>query len=207
MRTRLSLRARATLFGTLVVAVLLAVGSVLLLSTLESRLTEASDQLSRSRVEDLLALARSGDLPQTLRNVDDNGVAQVVAADQSVLASSPNLTGDPAIADLHAGPRAATSTFRAPDDNEMETYRVWYASGPSPDGAVTVYVGNSLEAVAEASAALRRALWLGVPVVLALLGLSIARGLAERNGGSLDLLESEGGATMRLLLPPSASTG
>jgi hypothetical protein len=62
VRTRLSLRARATMFGTTVFAVLLTVGSVLLVSTLESRLTEAADQLSRSRVEDLLTLARSGDL-------------------------------------------------------------------------------------------------------------------------------------------------
>src|SRR4051794_38142593 len=128
MRTRLSLRARATTFGTLVFAVLLTVGSVLLVSTLESRLTEASDQLSRSRVDDLLTLARSGDLPRTLRNVDDNGVAQVVAADRSVLAASPNLDGDPAIADFHPGRRAVTSTFRAPDDSEVETYRFWYAS-------------------------------------------------------------------------------
>jgi signal transduction histidine kinase len=37
------------------------------------------------------------------------------------------------------------------------------------------------------------------------LGLSIARGLAERNGGRLDLLESDVGAIMRLLLPQLAS--
>lgn len=190
MRTRLSLRARATLFGTLVVAVLITIGSILLVSTLESRLTEASDQLSRSRVEDLLRLARSGDLPHTLRNVDDNGVAQVVAADRTVLAASPNLTGDPAIADLHPSRRAATSTFQAPDDSEIETYRFWYASGPSPGGTVTVYVGNSLEAVSEASAALRRALWLGVPVVLTLLGVVIWL-LLGRAIGRLDRIRAE----------------
>jgi signal transduction histidine kinase len=37
------------------------------------------------------------------------------------------------------------------------------------------------------------------------LGLSIARGLAERNSGRLDLLESDDGAIMRLLLPGLAS--
>jgi signal transduction histidine kinase len=190
VRTRLSLRARATMFGTLVFAVLLTVGSVLLVSTLETRLTEASDQLSRSRVDDLLTLARSGDLPSTLRNVDDNGVAQVVAADRTVLAASPNLAGDPAIADLHPGRRAATSTFRAPDDSEIETYRFWYASGASPRGTVTVYVGNSLEAVSEASAALRRALWLGVPVVLALLGV-VTWLLLGRAIGRLDRIRAE----------------
>jgi signal transduction histidine kinase len=39
------------------------------------------------------------------------------------------------------------------------------------------------------------------------LGLSIARGLAQRNGGRLDLLGGDVGATMRLLLPQGTSTG
>ncbi len=190
MKIHLSLRARATLVGTLVFAVVLTVGSVLLVSTLESRLTEASDQLSRSRVDDLLALASTGDLPSTLRNVDDNGVAQVVAADGTVTAASPNITGTPAIADLHPGQRLDTSTFQAPDDGEIETYRFWYASGPSPDGTVTVYVGNSLEAVSEASAALRRALWIGVPAVILLLGVVIWL-LLGRAIGRLDRIRAE----------------
>ncbi|GAA1164686.1 HAMP domain-containing sensor histidine kinase [Nocardioides aquiterrae] len=186
---RPSLRTRATLLGTLTAAVLLTVGSVLLVSTLENRLTDGSDRLSRSRVEDLLALARTGDLPATLRNVDDNGVAQVVAGD-TVVAASPNIAGDPPIADLRAGARPATSTFDAPDDRENETYRVWYAAGPSPDGPVTVYVGNSLEAVSEASAALRHALWVGVPVVVLLLG-GVLWLLLGRTIGRLDRIRAE----------------
>jgi signal transduction histidine kinase len=39
------------------------------------------------------------------------------------------------------------------------------------------------------------------------LGLSISRGLATRNGGRLDLLEADPGATMRLLLPQPAPDG
>lgn len=190
MRTRLSLRARAAVLGLLLFATLLTTGSVLLVSTLESRLTEASDQVSRSRVAELLAVARTGDLPQTLRNVDDNGVAQVVADDGTVLTASPNIAGAPPIADLHPGRRAATSTFRARDDNQMETYRFWYASGPSPDGTVTVYVGDSLESVSEASAALRRALWVGVPGVLILFGLGIWL-LLGRVIGRLDRIRAE----------------
>lgn len=186
---RPGLRTRATLVGTATVAVLLTVGSVLLVSTLESRLTDASDQLSRSRVDDLLALARTGDLPATLRNVDDNGVAQVVA-DGTVVAASPNVAGAPPIADLPAGARPGTSTFDAPDDRETETYRVWYAAGPSPDGTVTVYVGNSLEAVSEASAALRHALWVGVPAVVLLLG-AVLWLLLGRTIGRLDRIRAE----------------
>ncbi len=190
MRLRLGLRARATLLGTLIFAVLLTIGSILLVETLEGRLTRASDQLSRSRVDDLLSLARAGDLPTTLRNVDDNGVAQVVASDGTVLAASPNIAGRPAVAALRPAEEARTSTFRAPDDNETETYRFWYASGPSPEGDVTVYVGNSLEAISEASAALRRALWIGVPLVVLALGVVIWLVLG-RALGRLDRIRAE----------------
>ena len=190
MRWHPSLRARATLLGTVAFAVLLAIGSIALVTTLESRLTDASDQLSRSRVDDLLALARTGDLPSTLRNVDDNGVAQVVGADGTVLAASENIAGKPAVADLRAGQQPRTSTFRAADDSETESYRFWYAAGPSPDGTVTVYVGDSLEAVSEASAALRHALWLGVPVVVVVLGFVIWF-LLGRTIGRLDRIRAE----------------
>lgn len=190
MTRRPGLRVRATLLGTLLFAVLLAVGSVLLVSTLENRLTDASDQLSRSRVDDLLALAGSGDLPGTLRNVGDNGLAQVVGADGSVLAASTNVAGAAAIADRPPGDRARVSTLRAPDDDETETYRVWSASGAGPDGPATAYVGNSLEAVSEASAALRRALWVGVPAVVLLLGIVIWW-LLGRTLGRLDQIRAE----------------
>ncbi|MCW2774771.1 MAG: ATP-binding region, ATPase domain protein [Nocardioides sp.] len=190
MRRRLSLRARATLFGTLAFAALLTLGSFLLIATLESRLTAASDQLSRSRVNDLLALASAGNLPASLQNVDGNGVAQVIGADGRVVAASPNIEGRAAIADPRPGAHLETSTFRAPDDNEIETYRFWYASGPSPEGIVTVYVGDSLEAVSETSAALRRSLWAGVPVAVILLGVVIWL-LLGRAIGRLDRIRAE----------------
>jgi signal transduction histidine kinase len=190
VNARLSLRLRATLLGTVVFAALLAVGSILLVSTLESRLTDASDQVSRARVEDLLALARTGDLPPTLRNVGDNRAAQVVGPDHTVLAASPNLGGRAAIADLRPGRHPRLSTFEAPDDGEIETYRFWYASGPSANGTVTVYVGDSLESVTEASAALRRSLWIGVPSTVLLLGLVIWL-LIRRALGRLDRIRAE----------------
>ena len=190
MTGRLSLRARATLVGTALAAALLTIGAVLLVSTLESRLTDASDQLSRSRVADLLALAGNGDLPSVLSNVGENGVAQVVSADGEVVAASPNIAGRAAVAELTAGPTPRTKTFRAPDDAEVETYRFWYASGPSPDGPATVYVGNSLESVSEASAALRHSLWVGVPCAIAVLALIIWL-LLGRALGRLDRIRAE----------------
>lgn len=190
MSLRPTLRLKATLLGTIAFAVLLTAGSLLLVATLEARLTEASDELSRARVADLAALARTGDLPATLRNVDDNGVAQVVGPGGAVLAASPNIAGDAAIADLPAGASPRSSTFAAPDDDETETYRVWFAAAPTPQGTATVYVGNSLEGVSEASAALRHALWIGVPVVVVLLG-GVIWVLLGRALGRLDRIRAE----------------
>jgi signal transduction histidine kinase len=187
---RLSLRTKATLIGTALFALVLVAGSILLISTLESRLVASSDQLSRSRVVDLLDLARTGDLPPALTNVDDDGMAQVVGSTGEVIAASPNLEGRGAVTDRPTGPDPAVRTFEAPDDQETETYRVWSAAGPSPDGTVHVHVGSSLESVAEASSALRRALWVGVPVTVVLLGVLIWL-LLGRTLGRLDRIRAD----------------
>ncbi|MEQ6901361.1 ATP-binding protein [Nocardioides sp. YIM 152588] len=189
MTVRLGLRARATALGTLAFAVLLTVGAVLLVTTLEDRLTDAADEVARARVAELLDLAEVGDLPATLRT-GDNGVAQVVGPGGEVLAASPNIAGRPAVADLPAGDEPATATFEAPDDAETETYRFWYAAGPGPGGEVTVWVGDSLESVGEASAALRGALWVGVPLAVGLLGAVIWL-LLGRALGRLDRIRAE----------------
>lgn len=165
------MRTRATVAATAVFALTLAGASALLVSTLESHLTSASDQLARARIHDLLDLAAQGALPAVLSNVDEEGVAQVVDDRGRVRAASPNVAGRPAIDDTDPGTAYVVHTVRAPDDSETETYRLWSASGPSPGGTVTVHLGNSLESVSEASSALRHALWVGVPLVSALLGL------------------------------------
>ena len=170
---RLSLRVKATLVGVALFAVLLTGGALLLVSTVENRLTAAADQLSRSRVEDLRHLAQAGDLPTVISNVSDNGMAQVVDQHGRVLAASANILGRPAVAHLADTRTPRRRTFAGPDDHETETYRVWYASGPGIHDRVTVYVGDSLESTHEAPAALRRSLGIGLPFVVLALGVVI----------------------------------
>lgn len=62
------------------------------------------------------------------------------------------------------------ATIAAPDDDEMETYRVWAESVETADGPVTAYVGNSLESVAETTRTLRHTLYAGVPLMVLVLG-------------------------------------
>jgi len=168
----LTVRARATAVATLLCAAVLAVAGVLAVSTLERHLTASTDEVSRSRAGDLLDQARASELPTVLRNVNDDGVAQVVAGDGRVLAASPNIRGrGPIVAP--GRDRAERRTIRAPDDNETETYRVWLQDGATPDGEVTVVVGSSLEAVHEATGTLRRSLVIGTPLVVVALALVI----------------------------------
>ncbi len=164
-----TLRTRATVLATVITGLTLLAASVALVLTLDSRLTAGADDLSRSRVNDLLDLAASGDLPATLTNVNDDGVAQVVSADGRVLAASPNIEGRPRITPFDPGAELAVRTVDGPDDQEIERYRLWAGTGDSPAGPVTVYVGSSLESVHEASATLRRSLYVGGPLVLLLL--------------------------------------
>lgn len=167
-----TLRTRATLLATVITAVTLVVAALTLVLTLQARLVDGTDALSRQRVDDLLAQAEAGTLPDLVANIDDEGVAQVVAADGSVLAASGNVEGSPALDGPTPDPGrpALVATIAAPDDDEMETYRVWAESVETADGPVTAYVGNSLESVAETTRTLRHTLYAGVPLMVLVLG-------------------------------------
>jgi signal transduction histidine kinase len=171
--TGLSLRVRATAVATLLCALVLAAGGLLLVTTLDRHLTSGSDDLSRSRVRDLLDQAASGELPSVLRNVNDDAVAQVLASDGTVLAASPNIEGAGPIVAARAPAHGERRTIRAPDDSETEDYRVWVQSGPGAEGQVTVVEGSSLESVHEATATVRGTLLIGVPLAAVALGLVI----------------------------------
>ncbi len=166
----MSLRVRTTLLVAVVAAALLLGGAVTLQVVLRHRLTESADDLARSRVADLLTLARSGTLSATLVNVTDDSVAQVVDDTGLVVAASANaqgagpLTDEPTTGGLHV------ADVVGPDDRETEQYRLWSATGPAAGGGrVRVYVGTSLESVREATASLRAVLRVGVPLLWLLL--------------------------------------
>jgi signal transduction histidine kinase len=84
-----SLRARVTLLFTLGAAVALSLCLALLYVTLDRQLTTALDDDLRARSGDLAAALRTGDTSVVGRDP----LAQVYAADGTVLASSPSLAG------------------------------------------------------------------------------------------------------------------
>lgn len=167
-----SVRAQATVLASVVAAVILVAAAVVLGTTFQDSLTRSDDDLAKSRVRDLAALAVTGSLPQTLTNIDGESVAQVVDGSGRVLAASPNIEGRDLLSRFRpqGGVPVLLNIEGAPDDDETEDYRIWTLSVQTPTGTDTVYVGRSLESVGEASRTLRRSLIVGVPVVLALLG-------------------------------------
>ncbi|MGH8965637.1 MAG: HAMP domain-containing protein, partial [Actinomycetes bacterium] len=170
-----SVRARMTTLAVLLVAVALTLGAVALAQTLERSLTRSGDNLARSRAQDFAALLVTGNLPGTLTNVAEDSVAQVVAADGSVLAASPNITGAGPISSFTPdGDSPVVRTMGAvPDDDETEEYRVWALRQPMQGGAATVYVGTSLESVTEVMETLRESLMVGIPILVAMLGVAM----------------------------------
>lgn len=182
-----SVRARILAAAAVLTALTLIAASILLVAALDHSLTRSSDAASRARAAELAVLARRGDLPVRLGSAGD-GVWQVVGPDGRVLAASTNVLHRPAITGFEPSGRApAVLTVRgAPDDNETEDYRVWALAVPVRGGVATVYVGDSLESVHEATASLRRALTVGMPatelVLVVLLWFLVGRALRPVEG-------------------------
>ncbi len=170
-----TVRGRTTVAATLAVSLALLVGSVLLVRTLDHSLTTSTDKQARERLSQLLDDASAGTLSETVEGIGDDSLAQVVDERGTVLASSTNISGRPAIAGVSGvaeKPRARTMTD-LPDDRETEDYRIWSASRQTPDGVVAVFVGPSLEHTQEAVAELTGSLAVGLPLLVVLLAAGI----------------------------------
>ena len=170
-----AVRTRTTLLATVVSGTALILGAGLLLFTLDKSLHRAGDDLARGRVHDLAAQSKQGNLPASLENIsgEGDGVGQVYDDQGTVLAASPNLAGQPPIYDGVAPTGAPELRILrdAPDDDEVEDYRVWVMRVETATGPVTVLAGASLESVSEATRTLRRDLVVGVPLLTGLVAL------------------------------------
>jgi signal transduction histidine kinase len=83
-----SLRARLTVVATLLVAVALLAGTVLLLVALHRSLIATLDETARQRARDVVALVDSGQLPDPIPVAAGTPLVQVVDADDRVVAAS-----------------------------------------------------------------------------------------------------------------------
>lgn len=166
-----TVRARITALALVVSSLVLVLAGATLLHVLASELTSQGDSAARARAAELVEAAEDGSLERQVPPVTDDGFVQVLNGDGTVLASSPNLPDEPVDAPATAAEDVHALDLTAPDDAETERYRTWRTAVETDVGTVTVLVGTSLESADEATRSLRTALVIGIPVMLALLGL------------------------------------
>ena len=162
----MSVRLRITIVAALLTTIAIAIAATVLVTTLRSSLIDATDVSSRTRANELAVAAVKGQLTDTIANIAEEGVAQVVTDDGTVLAASENVKGEARISQVIPpdGDPVKLILRNAPDEDEREDYRVWAVRG---DG-VTAYVGTSLEDEREVIFELTRSLVIGLPLLVIL---------------------------------------
>lgn len=158
---------RTAVAAVAVVGISLLGAAIGMVAFLERSLRDEVRAAAGSRavaVADSIAL---GELDGALDAGDaEEEFVQVLAGDGSVAASSRNLAGEPALIALDPG--ESVTVERVPFEDGP--FLAVAARTTSPDGPAAVVVGRSLEDVAEATAAATRALAIGIPILVVLVG-------------------------------------
>jgi signal transduction histidine kinase len=194
VRLLASVRSRATLAAVAVVGCAFVLGAIGLLGLLGASLRHDVELSARSQLNNVVALASEGEVPNPLPVSRDDTFTQIVSASGKVLASSPGLVGSkPLVADLRPE-TGATVVHQVPsvpdpdkgtDPEHLDTdgpYLVIATTVPTiPNprkgeadlgqaGPLTVIVAASLASVTTASTTVAFALAGGLPVLTALVG-------------------------------------
>ena len=154
-------RWRTTGIAVAVVGVSVVLVSVALLVTLRHTLTEQVRDDARLRAHDVAVAWADGERDPLPVGDPEDMLVQVLSADGTVIASSPNVTGDPAVAQLEPGDSVQTDTPLG-----SGTYYVVAAGVEGGGAASTVLVGRALDDVSEATSAVERVLVVGIPLLL-----------------------------------------
>jgi len=164
---RVGLRLRLTALAAITVGVALTIGAFLLVGVLRSRLDAAATTAAELRVRDVAALAEVDALPRQLALPgEESAFVQVVDTSGRVVASTENIEGEPAVASGRpiGTQRLLLTTEIAPLDDD-QPMRVAVLNATTSAGVVTVYAGESLREVNDATAAVIVLLMLGVPLL------------------------------------------
>ncbi len=163
-----SVRLRTTLAATLIVAITLAVGSVVLLWRFKASLDDNRRSAAMTRAYDIASLAATGQLPAvlTLPNQDAT-YAQVLDRTGHVLAASANIAGERALAPpiAYGAPSAVGAVASSPIDGDGASRLVRVSAG-SASAPLTVLAGYSLVGSQFAVRDIELGLLVGVPIVL-----------------------------------------
>ncbi|HEV7423400.1 MAG TPA: ATP-binding protein [Mycobacterium sp.] len=162
-----TVRARTTAAATVVVAVALVAGAMVLLTVLRTTLVDEVKDAARTQALEVADQLDTGQ-PPTLEVVgSDEQLIQVLGPDGSVLASSRNVAGEAAVAQLGPGESRQVLT---PLDSE--DFLAVAEEARTPAGPRTVLVARALVGVFETTAVVTQLLIIGLPVLLLVVALT-----------------------------------
>jgi signal transduction histidine kinase len=177
---RTSVRSRATVGASLVLAVALLVGALAAAGLLKRALASDAESTLVDRVDEVQILIAHDSLPRVLEPTGrEVGQIQVVDAAGDVVAVTPGLAGTTRL-DVIAPPDVGNQSMATVDGNRIggvpgQQYRVVARTVPSAVGPLTIYGVTSLDAAHRAERYLRNALLIGLPLQVALAAWLISR--------------------------------
>jgi signal transduction histidine kinase len=166
-----TVRVRVSLAAVMVVALALAGGGAWVVNAHRVSLINNIETAARLRAHDVATTIAGGTLSSPLTvTPGDEVVIQVVDAQGNVVSMSANIQGEPRVSTLDPGPAgyASRTEHRLPVGES--SFRVVALRVTTGSGAYTVYVAGSLDAVASSTNNLARLLFIGLPVLLLLVG-------------------------------------
>ncbi len=181
---RTSVRSRATLGASLVLALALGVGAVAAANLLRRALASQAESQVINRVDEVEAMINNGVIARVLAPTAREIVqVQVLDASGGVVAVTPGLAGTTRL-DVIAAPPMGHQTTATVDGNSIggvpgQNYRMVARTVQSAFGSWTIYAVTSLDSAQRAERYLRNSFFIGLPLIVALAALVISRVVAR----------------------------
>jgi signal transduction histidine kinase len=200
---------RITLAALVVVGIALAAGGFWLVRAQRNSLTHNVETAAALRARDIAASASDGAIPRLIAVPrGDENLVQIVDAHGRVIASSANIAGERRISELVPGEDGYTARTVATIEDGEGPFRVVASRVVNAGHPYTVYVAGSLEPVDDSIESLRRLLFVALPILLTLLGVTcwIVTGRALRPVESMRReVEAIGAADLHRRVPEPAT--
>jgi len=162
-----TVRVRTTVAATVLVGVALLAGAFALVLAMRNTLTDEVRNAARVRADDTVAALEAGTAPSFvtagLSQDDDDAFIQILDSDGAVVAASPLVAGDPAVAGLDPG-ESAEIPVTGEDDEFMAV--------AADAGRYTVIAGRTLDTVSESTEVVTELLLIGLPILLVVAALT-----------------------------------
>lgn len=167
-----SVRLRTTVVAVVIVASALALGGVVLVTTLGHSMSDQLRATAELQAEDIAVGLESGRPPgEFVDDDDDDRFVQIIDSTGAVVAASEDIEHlEAPVADLSDGHRATVTVVD--DDDDADRFLVVAEDAEVDDHDLLVLVGRSTGIIGASTGAVTTALTVGIPVLVLLVGVT-----------------------------------